>query len=140
MIASVSLKWTGDMSFEGDVDGHKIPLDISTEMGGNDTGPRPKKLMLLALAGCTAMDVVSLLKKMRVDVEEFDIDVEAYQTETTHPHVYEWFKIKYKFKGVGLDTQMDKISKAINLSKEKYCGVSAMLEKIGPVSYEIEIY
>lgn len=139
MLASINLKWTGEMSFEGEVDGHKIPLDVGVDSGGKDSGARPKKLMLLALAGCTGMDVISLLKKMHVEVDEFSVDVEAEQTEAEHPHVYLWFKVIYKFKGIGLEKQTEKIKKAISLSQDKYCGVSAMMGKIGAVTYEIVI-
>ncbi|MDR1055121.1 MAG: OsmC family protein [Prevotellaceae bacterium] len=139
MIASVNLKWTGGMSFDGEVDGFKVPLDTDVDFGGGNSAPRPKKLLLLALAGCTAMDVVSLLRKMRVEVDDFVVDVDAGQTEEEHPHVYKWFKIIYKFKGKDLNNQMDKLKKAIDLSMTKYCGVSAMLAKVGPVSYDIKV-
>ena len=139
MKASVDLKWTGGMSFEGEVDSFKIPLDASIDVGGNDSAPRPKKLILLALAGCTAMDVVSILEKMRVQLSDLSIAVEAEQSEGEHPYVYTQFKIIYNFKGEGLENNTDKVEKAVKLSQEKYCGVSAMLSKIGPVDYEIRI-
>ena len=103
-------------------------------VGGKDTGPRPKALMLIALAGCTAMDVVSILNKMRMPYDDFNVNVEANKTEE-HPVVYTDFKIVYRFRGSALDR--GKIEKAVSLSQDRYCGVSAMYKSIGPVSYEI---
>lgn len=139
MIASVNLQWTGDMSFEGNVDGFKIPIDASIDFGGNGSAPTPKKFILLALGGCTAMDVISLLKKMRVELTFFNVDVEAVQTEDEHPHIYERFKVIYTFKGNNLENDSDKIMKAISLSQNKYCGVMAMLKNIGPIDFEVKI-
>ena len=111
------------MAFEADVYGHKIMLDASEAGGGENRGPRPKPLLLAALAGCTGMDVVSILKKMRVEVEAFNVVVEGDLTEE-HPKQYAKMHIIYEFKGK--DLPMDKLEKAINLSEERYCGVSAM--------------
>lgn len=132
----VNLKWLEEMSFEGMVDGHKIVLDANPEFGGKDKGPRPKPLMLLALAGCTAMDVVSLLKKMRVEVEDFNVDVEGELTEE-HPKKYTKMNVIYSFKGKDLD--LEKINKAIAMSEEKYCGVYAIYKQAMEMSYEVKI-
>lgn len=88
MSEKVGLKWTKDMSFEADVNGHKIIIDADEKVGGKDRGPRPKPMMLLALGGCTGMDVVSILKKMRVELESFNVDVEATITNE-HPKYYD---------------------------------------------------
>jgi putative redox protein len=130
----VTLKWQEGMTFEGEVNGHKLIIDADESVGGKNSGPRPKALMLLALAGCTAMDVVSILNKMRMPYDDFSIDVVSNKTEE-HPVVYSDFKILYKFKGKELD--LEKIKKAIDLSQERYCGVSAMYRHIGPVTFEI---
>lgn len=132
----VNLKWLEEMSFEGMVDGHKIILDANPEFGGKDKGPRPKPLMLLALAGCTAMDVFSLLKKMRVEVEDFNVDVEGELTEE-HPKKYTKMNVIYSFKGKDLD--FEKINKAIAMSEEKYCGVYAIYKQAMEMSYEVKI-
>lgn len=132
----ISVKWTEDMAFETEVNGHKIILDADEKVGGKDRGPRPKPFMLLALAGCTGMDVVSILKKMRVTLDDFSVDVEGDLTEE-HPKQYHSMKIIYKFKGK--DLPEDKIKKAVNLSEERYCGVSAVYKKAISLSSEIII-
>lgn len=122
------------MAFEAEVNGHKIVVDAVESVGGRNLGPRPKPLLLASLAGCTAMDVISILEKMRVKVVAFHIEVVAEQTEE-HPKVYSQIKILYKFKGK--DLPMDKLQKAVDLSQERYCGVSAMLRKASELSFEI---
>lgn len=133
---SLNVKWTGDMSFEANVGGHKIVVDASPESGGKNSGPRPKPLMMLALAGCTGMDVVSILAKMRVEIEDFNVIIESELTEE-HPKQYTQMHVIYEFKGK--DLQLDKLQKAIDLSQERYCGVSATLQKAIKISYEIRI-
>jgi putative redox protein len=132
----VDTKWSGNLAFEANVSGHKIKMDAGTETGGEDTGARPKQLMLAALAGCTGIDVVSILKKMRVDFDEFDISVEANVTEE-HPKHYDSMHIIYKFRGKELD--LEKIKKAVELSQDRYCGVSAVYKKSMQITYEIVI-
>ena len=110
--------------------------DAAPEVGGGNKGPRPKPLMLVALAGCTGMDVVSMLKKMRVELDGLRIWVEAEQTEE-HPKHYSSMKVIYEFKGK--DLPMDKLEKAVNMSEERYCGVSAVYKKAMPVSTEIRV-
>lgn len=132
----VNTAWAGKMKFDTEVNGHHIILDAAEEVGGENAGPRPKALMLSALAGCTGMDVVSILKKMKVEPEYFNIKIEADLTEE-HPKVYSKVHIIYEFKGK--DLEIEKLQKAIELSQEKYCGVSAMYKKAMEVSYEIVI-
>ncbi len=136
MADKVILNWQEGMTFEGEVNGHKLVIDADEKVGGKDKGPRPKALMLLALAGCTSMDVVSILNKMRMPYDTFSVEVESNKTEE-HPVVYTEFKIVYRFKGKNLD--LDKIRKAVELSQDRYCGVSAMYKHIGPVTFDIEI-
>lgn len=133
---TVNVSWLKDMAFEADVEGHKIYVDAKPESGGNNTGPTPKPLMLVALAGCTGMDVVSILKKMRVEYESFDIEVQG-ETIDDFPKNYKEMKLIYKFKGK--DLPKDKIEKAVNLSQDKYCGVSASYKKALELNYEIVI-
>ncbi len=132
----VDLEWKEAMAFESELDGHKIVLDAPVEVGGADSGPRPKKLMLLSLAGCTGMDIVSILKKMKVEPSYFNVKVEAELTEE-HPKHYSSMKVIYEFKGDNLP--MAKLEKAVNLSAEKYCGVQAVYKKAMPVTSEIRI-
>lgn len=131
----LSAKLKGNMGFEMDLNGHKFITDASEDIGGNDAGPRPKQLILASLIGCTGIDVMSILKKMRVELDDLDIDVETDHT-SEHPKVYENIHLIYTFKGKDLDHS--KIERAVKLSQEKYCGVTAMLENHTDVSYEIK--
>lgn len=136
MKSSVSIKWVENMEFLADVDGHKIPMDIEVENGGNNRGSKPKPLMMVALGGCTGIDVVSILKKMKVELESFNLYIEADMTEE-HPKVYEKMHVIYEFKGK--DLPMDKLQRAVELSRDKYCGVSAMYKKAFEMTYEIKV-
>jgi len=130
----IDASWKGNMKFEANLDGHSVVVDAANDSGGEDAGPRPKKLMLVALAGCTGMDVVSLLKKMRVDFDDLNIIVEGDVTEE-HPKHYEKMHVIYKFKGRNLDPE--KLKKAVDMSQERYCGVSAAYKKAMEVTYKI---
>lgn len=133
---TLETNWAEGMRFETEINGHKLILDAAEDNGGTNQGPRPKALMLAALAGCTGMDVISILKKMRVDVTDFSIEIEANQTEE-HPKHYDAMKVIYKFKGNNLE--MEKLQKAVSLSEERYCGVSAVYKKAMPVTFEVRI-
>ncbi len=126
--------WKNNMAFDSRIDNHKIRIDAAGNFG-DDRGPSPKKLMLASLAGCTGMDVVSLLEKMRVNISGFEIDITADLT-SEHPKVYSEIRILYRIFGSDLDK--NKVKKAIDLSHEKYCGVSAMLKKNSPIRYSLE--
>jgi putative redox protein len=132
----VETAWQGNMKFDAVVSGHHIVMDALPVVGGNDEGARPKELMLASLAGCTGMDVVSILKKMRVELEYFNIMVEAEMTEE-HPKHYTNMHIIYEFKGEGLE--LEKLQKAVMLSQDQYCGVSATYRKAMEITYEIVI-
>ena len=136
MKETINVSWMGNMAFEADIEGHKIILDASEDVGGENKGPKPKPLMLVALAGCTGMDVVSLLKKMRIYPEKVNIVVDGELTEE-HPKMFEKMHITYEFYGTGL--QKEKLQKAIDLSQERYCGVSATYRKALIVTSEIKI-
>lgn len=136
MSAKTTLKWTKGMSFEADLDGFKLTIDADASVGGENKGPKPKLLMLIALAGCTGMDVVSMLTKMRVEVEDLSIDVEANLT-TEHPKYFDAFTIVYTFKGT--DLPMAKLEKAVNLSQERYCGVSEMYRCFAKIDHKIVV-
>ena len=136
MKESISLNWLNNMAFEAEVNGHKLYLDASSENGGKNLGPRPKPLMLLALGGCTGMDVVSILGKMRVEFESLQIIVDGDLTEE-HPKKFTKMKIIYRFKGKNLP--VDKLEKAVELSKERYCGVSASLKDVIDIEHEIDV-
>ncbi|MBN2273183.1 MAG: OsmC family protein [Bacteroidales bacterium] len=133
---SINVNWLGNLTFEAKVDGHSFIIDANEAVGGKDKGPSPKPLMMVSLAGCTGMDVASLLKKMRVDFESFNVKVEGELTEE-HPKHFVAMHTVYEFKGK--DLPLDKLKKAIELSQDRYCGVSAVYRKTMKISYEIKI-
>lgn len=132
----VKVNWLENMAFEAEVNGHKIILDAAEAVGGENRGPRPKPFMLTALAGCTGMDVVSILKKMRVEIEDFNVIVEGDLTEE-HPKQFYKMNVIYEF--TGKDLPLEKLQKAVSLSEERYCGVSAMYKKAIELTSEIRI-
>ena len=132
----VTTKWLSNMAFESEVNGHKIVIDAESVVGGEDRGPRPKPFMLLSLGGCTGMDVISILKKMRVVVDEFNVRVEGELTEE-HPKHFVKIHVVYEF--TGKDLPMDKLKKAVDLSEERYCGVSAVYKQTMEMTSEIVI-
>ena len=123
--------WHHDHEFTSSLDHNTVKID-----GARKNGFGPKALLLAGLAVCSGIDIVDILKKMRVDFSDFSIEVKAAQTEDL-PKVYKEIYITYKFK---TDKENeDKLKKAIDLSLEKYCGVSAMLQKNSPIHYTLEI-
>ncbi len=130
----VKTTWKNKMMFDSELDGHHVILDATDKVGGEDQGPRPKALLLTALSGCTGMDVVSILKKMKVEDYKFWIEMDADMTEE-HPKYYKKIYMNYVFEGSNLP--VDKIKKAVNLSEERYCGVSAMLKKASEIETKI---
>ncbi len=132
----ISCDWESDMAFSAAVGGHRIPLDADEAVGGKNTGPMPKPLLLVSLAGCTGMDVISILKKMREPVSYFNLRVQGDLTDE-HPKTYTRVKIIYEFKASdGLKDE--NVRKAISLSQDRYCGVSALLKKAIPVEFEVQ--
>lgn len=130
---NVSLK--EKMAFEVEVNGHKIIIDANEIVGGENKGPRPKPLMLAALGGCTAMDVVSILRKMRVNFETVNVKVDGELTEEHPKHFYK-MHITYEF--TGKDLPLAKLEKAVILSQDRYCGVSYSYTKAMELTYEIK--
>ena len=125
-----------NMAFEVEVNNHKFIVDADEKVGGANRGPRPKPLILAGLGGCTGMDVISILRKMRVEPEYFNVSVSA-ETTDEHPKYYNKIHLTYEFRGK--DLPIDKLEKAVNLSQERYCGVSAMLTKAAELTHEIRI-
>ena len=136
MNTKVECNWKDGMAFEADVNGFKVMLDAEPAVGGSNLGPRPKALTLVALAGCNGMDVISILKKMRIEPEYFNISVEGEPTEEP-PKYYRKIHVIYELKGENID--LEKVDKAINLSRDRYCGVFAMLKNSSEITYEIRI-
>jgi len=130
----INATFKSGMNFSVDVNGHKIEIDTDEAGGGKNTGTRPKALMLVSLAGCTGLDVVNMLNKMRVNFTDLSINVEGHLTET-EPKIYDTVIINYSIKVNKEDEP--KVEKAVTLSKEKYCGVSKMFESFAKVSFKI---
>lgn len=134
MTNKIEINWKGQMSFESIAPEGNIMIDAAESVGGQGKGLRPKAMMLTALGGCTAMDVASLLKKMRAEVDDFKIEVEANLTDE-HPKFYDVVKVTYRF--FGKEFKKDKIEKAVNLSVDRYCGVMEMFRGFAKIETEI---
>ena len=131
------VKWNGKMAFTGTADsGHEVLMDANAAVGGEDGGSRPTELVLIGLGGCTAMDVVSILSKMKQDVTDFEVKLHTDKTDT-HPKVFKDIVIEYVLTGHNLDH--DAVEKAVMLSEEKYCSVQAMLRKTTDIEIKITI-
>ena len=116
--------------------GHQVAMDTKKEVGGLESAATPMELVLQALIGCTAMDVVSILKKMKVGYDLFEVS-ETNERSQEHPKVYTKIHLIFKFEGADLDHE--KLKKAVYLSKDRYCSVSAMLKQAVDISYEITV-
>lgn len=132
----VNTRWLDNMAFETEINGHKIIIDAEPEVGGKDLGPRPKPFMLASLGGCTAMDVISILKKMRVEVKNLNVKVVG---ELTEEYPRRFYKMHVTYEIEGEDIPMDKVEKAVKLSEERYCGVSAVYKEVMELTSEIKI-
>lgn len=124
--------WIKDHEFEANHDGNTMKID-----GEKKNGHGPKALLLSGLAGCSGIDVVDILKKMKISFTDFTIEAAASQTEE-HPRVFTEVNITYRMKTAEENRQ--RIQKAIELSLDKYCGVAAMLRKNSPVNYQLIIH
>ncbi|PZR21300.1 MAG: osmotically inducible protein C [Citrobacter freundii] len=131
MAMKTTTTWIKGQEFESEHEGNRIKVD-----GDKKNGHGPKALLLSGLAGCSGIDVVDILHKMKVEFSDFSIDVEADQTEE-HPKVFKDIQITYRLKTAA--DNLEKVKKAINLSLDKYCGVSAMLKKNSAINYTVEI-
>jgi len=129
-----TVTWISDMEFDSTTSsGHIIKLDAAEDVGGHDKGPRPKELLLNGLGGCTGMDVIAILRKMKSLPDHFRVEITSELTEE-HPRIFKTIKMKYIFSG---NIDQEKIIKAVGLSQEKYCGVTAILKESAELTYEI---
>ena len=134
---NISVKWIDGMLMVGKSDsGHAIVMDGPPEIGGENLGVRPMEMLLLGMAGCTMIDVVSTLKKMREDVVDCQTQVSADRSEE-YPKVFINIHVHFVFKGKQLNPS--KVDKAIKLSAEKYCSASIMLGKTAVITHDFEI-
>lgn len=133
-----TVNWKGGMAFEGVAgSGFPIQLDADSNVGGNHGGARPMELIALGLAGCTAMDVISILQKKRQEVTQFEVKVDAARAHG-HPKVFTGAVINYVVTGKNVNE--DAVLRAIELSATQYCPVQAMLAKAFPMDLRYEIY
>ncbi len=122
---TVRVRFASNRQFIGwDSAGHGLVMDAKPEYKGEGTGPRPVELVLYALGGCTAMDVVSVLEKKRQDVRGVEVVVTGTQRETDFPHYYETIHVEYVVRGIGVSEAA--VERAIELSEQKYCSVKGM--------------
>ena len=131
---TVNTVFNEGMSFTAAINGHNLLMDVSADDGGQDAGPSPKRLMLACLSGCTGIDIVSILNKMRVEFSDFNIAVHAALSSGS-PKIYNYVKITYKIKLAAEDRP--KMINAVKLSQEKYCGVYAMFGTFAKMDTEI---
>lgn len=124
-MVSAGVTFAGGMKFLGTTEsGHQVTIDAAPEVGGDNAGARPMEMTLMALGGCSGIDVMSILNKMRVALDHFSIDF-AGERRDEHPRVFVRIVANYRFRGP--DEATDKMIRAVHLSQEKYCSVSAML-------------
>ncbi len=130
-----TVKFESGMKFSGESgSGHTVIMDSSPEMGGHNQGVRPMELLLLALGGCTGIDVMSMLNKMRVVIEDFRMDLDGTRQEE-HPKIFRTIQVNYRF--TADPSVADKLSRAVHLSQEKYCSVSGMLSQSAQIEARI---
>lgn len=134
MVHEIETQWMSKMQFNALVNGHTIIMDAPEKIGGEDNGPIPKPLILTALSGCTGMDVVAILRKSKKEADEFNIKAQGELSKET-PIQYISIHLEYHFKG-NEDFKYEALE-AVSLSQEKYCGVSSMLKKVMPVTWEV---
>ena len=113
-----------------------IHIDASEKVGGHDQGARPMELVLMGLGGCSGIDVISILKKQRQELKSFDISIEAEREQDKIPSMFKTIHLTFKLSG---NLAEEKVKRAIELSVEKYCSVSAMLEKTAKITYSYQI-
>ncbi|MEI6900195.1 MAG: OsmC family protein [Bacteroidota bacterium] len=139
MTEIISTGWLGNMAFESTIDNYTFKMDASENFGGTGQGPRPKPMVLSALAGCTGMDVISILAKKKVIPKSFNIRISGTMNEE-NPRYYQKIHIVYELSGDGYSQNeeiLTKVKRAVELSRESYCGVSAMLKKACDITDEV---
>jgi len=130
----IETQWMGKMQFNALINGHTIVMDAPPRSGGEENGPIPKPFVLAALSGCTGMDIVALLRKSNQAVDDFSMTVTG-ELSKQPPIEYIAMHIVYNFKGK--ESVKNSVLDAVTDSQEKYCGVSNMLKKALPVTWEI---
>jgi putative redox protein len=128
-------KWARALAFDGEANQHLVRMDTTVNGGGTDSGMSPKQMLLCSLSACSGMDVVTILDKMKVPYSSLEIVASAEQTED-EPKVFKEIFLTYKTDAPA--SYADKVERAVDLSQNKYCGISAMLRKHCTISHSIE--
>ena len=134
MTHEIETQWMGKMQFNALVNGHTIIMDAPERVGGEDNGPIPKPFVLSALSGCTGMDIVAILRKTQKQVNNFSMKVSG-EISKQPPIEYTAIHVVYDFEGTPENKQA--ALDAVIISQEKYCGISHMLKRILPVTWEV---
>lgn len=131
------VKWVDNMTMTGESgSGHTVVMDGAIELGGKNLGARPMEMLLLGMGGCTLIDVVSTLAKMRQSISQCSVQIKA-ERATEHPKVFTSIELHFVIKGTDLNPT--KIAKAIDLSAQKYCSASIMLGKTAVITHNFEL-
>jgi putative redox protein len=125
--------WKSNMSFTGECGGNSIPMDAKPPLGKAE-GMTPKEMVVIGLSGCTAMDVIALLKKHKQEVKNFNVEAEVTKSTGGYPEVFTHILLTFNAEG---NIEKEKLIEGVNLSQTKYCGVSAMLAKAFPIDYRV---
>lgn len=135
---NANVKWQQGLTFTGEADtGFSVPLGGKSSAGGEDDGFRPMELIATGLAGCTAMDTISILQKKRQDVTEFEVKFSADRAEN-HPRVFTHIRLEYLVTGHAVDEKA--VQRAIQLSADRYCPAQAMLSQVVPIELVYKIF
>jgi len=138
-VEKVEIRWNGNMMLYGkSPSGHDVFMDASENVGGKDSAARPMELFAFAIAGCTAMDVLMILRKMKLldKLKDFRVILE-YERKEDYPKIYKWVRVRYLIKG---DIPKENVEKAASLSQNKYCSASAMVKSsVENFTYTVEI-
>jgi putative redox protein len=130
-ILTATVELMDGMAFQADTgSGHSVALDAAADVGGTDCGPRPMEMLLVGLGGCTGMDVISILRKMRQDVSRYEIRLKG-QRASDHPRVFTTISVEHVVHGHGLSAES--VRRAVELSATRYCSAAAMLGKVARI-------
>ncbi len=136
-MGSAKVTLVDGMQFVGSADsGHAVVMDAAPAVGGNNTGPKPMELLLMAFGGCSGMDVISILRKKKQNVSRLELNVKGEQAKD-HPHIYTAIHIEYVI--TGQDISEDALKRAIELSLEKYCSVGATLGRAAKITHSYKV-
>lgn len=135
----VTVTYKGDMSFVAQgPSGHEMPMDAAPEVGGTDTAARPMEMLLASLGGCSGIDVVMILRRMRIEFDSFDVRIHATRADD-HPRIFTHIETEYIVRGPGLGAHRARVERAAKLSHETYCSAAGMLNKAAELTYRVTI-